>query len=163
MRWEERYAPVVEKLGEDASWFLGPLAIDIRYATRFDPMDPKARPPHLDLWIRADGAVPADPILQRCLVAYASDMTLIDVAGMPHGMDAFATGFQLASLDHAMWYHRDFRADRVAALFPGEPDHLGRAQASRRGRLFTRSGEARGIGRSGRVCCVPEKPASDRS
>ncbi|MEM7410578.1 MAG: acyl-CoA thioesterase II [Myxococcota bacterium] len=159
--WQERFAPLVEQLGDGASWFLGKGPIDIRHATAFDPMQPAERPPRLDVWIRADGQVPDDPILQRCLVAYASDMTLIDVAGMPHAMDALATGYQLASLDHAMWFHRDFRADSWL-LYSQESPITSGARGFTTGRLFTQSGElVASVVQEGLL--RPEKPAAERS
>ena len=59
--------------------------------------------------MRADGRLPDDPLLHACVVAYASDMTLLDSATRPHGMTF--DGRSMASLDHAMWFHRPFRAD----------------------------------------------------
>ena len=63
------------------------------------------------VWMRADGDLPDDPVLHACIVTYASDLTLLDTALRPFGMSAFNDNLMMASLDHAMWFHRPFRAD----------------------------------------------------
>jgi acyl-CoA thioesterase-2 len=64
------------------------------------------------VWLRADGTLPDDPVLNACIATYASDMTLLDTALLPHGLGWNEGGIQMASLDHAMWFHRPFRADQ---------------------------------------------------
>ena len=63
------------------------------------------------VWIRADGTLPDDPVLHTCIVAYASDYTLLGASLVPHGLSYFRDDLMMASLDHAMWFHRPFRAD----------------------------------------------------
>ncbi|MEW6476291.1 MAG: acyl-CoA thioesterase II [Actinomycetota bacterium] len=63
------------------------------------------------VWIRADGTLPDDPVLHTCVVAYASDYTLLGASLIPHGVSYFRDDIMMASLDHAMWFHRPFRAD----------------------------------------------------
>jgi acyl-CoA thioesterase-2 len=75
-----------------------------------DP-EPGARDPEQFVWIRANGELPDDPLLHACVVAYASDLTLLDTAVMPHAQSWDDDRFMVASLDHAMWFHRPFRAD----------------------------------------------------
>jgi acyl-CoA thioesterase-2 len=87
-----------------------PRAIDMRHlAPPEGPAGLAAGAPRLQVWMRADGRLPDDPLLHACVVAYASDMTLLDSATRPHGMTF--DGRSMASLDHAMWFHRPFRAD----------------------------------------------------
>jgi len=62
-------------------------------------------------WFRAAAAIGDDPRLHRCVLAYASDMTLLDTAIAVHGKSVFSPNIQAASLDHAIWFHRPFRAD----------------------------------------------------
>jgi acyl-CoA thioesterase-2 len=76
-----------------------------RYTTR-EPMEPR-----FNLWIRATGRLPDDPAIHQAVLAYASDMTLLDSSLMPHGRTVFERSIQAASLDHALWFHRPFRAD----------------------------------------------------
>ena len=63
------------------------------------------------VWIRADGELPEDPVLHACIVTYFSDMTLLDTTLRPFGMSGLNDNVMMASLDHAMWFHRPFRAD----------------------------------------------------
>ena len=63
------------------------------------------------VWLRTNGQLPDDPVLHACIVTYASDMTLLDTTILPFGMSWASGDVQMASLDHAMWFHRPFRAD----------------------------------------------------
>jgi acyl-CoA thioesterase-2 len=69
------------------------------------------RDPDQDTWFRTRGALPDDPLLHTCIVAYASDLTLLGTALLPHPMTDDHPGYMVASLDHVMWFHRPFRAD----------------------------------------------------
>jgi acyl-CoA thioesterase-2 len=91
------------------------------------------------VWIKANGVLPDDPLLQVCIVAYASDLTILDTAMLPHGT-AFSDGeFQVASLDHAMWFHRPFRADEWLLYDQFSPSASG-ARGLAEGRIFTLDG-----------------------
>ncbi len=63
------------------------------------------------MWLKANGRLPDDPVLQICVLTYASDMTLLDTSLLPHGSSFAAGDVFMASLDHAMWFHRPFRSD----------------------------------------------------
>ena len=104
-----RMAPYRERLGD---WFDRPRPIDIRYVDTM-PVDRQGpQRPEQRVWLRADGPLPDDPVLHACILTYASDMTLLDTTLLPHGISAWPEeGLQMASLDHAMWFHRPFRAD----------------------------------------------------
>lgn len=105
--FHDRYAPWAAELGD---WYRRPRAIDTRYID-WEPGDRKGPlPPRQRIWMRAAGTLPDDPVLHTCLVTYASDMTLLDTALLPHGTWHDPNLF-MASLDHAMWFHRPFRAD----------------------------------------------------
>jgi acyl-CoA thioesterase-2 len=71
------------------------------------------------------------------MLAYASDLALLDAVGLPHGMDAINSGYQIASLDHAMWFHRPFRADDWL-LYSIESPSAGGARGFASGRLYAR-------------------------
>jgi len=92
-------------------WLMRERPIDVRLVEPIDYLAPRKREPHQLVWIRADGTLPDAPLLHHCVVAYASDMTLMDTATMPHAVSWWDNSFQMASLDHAMWFHRPFRAD----------------------------------------------------
>ncbi|MGK2929491.1 MAG: acyl-CoA thioesterase, partial [Acidimicrobiales bacterium] len=105
--FRQRFAPFADELGD---WYERPRAIDMRWVD-WEPKDRRQElPPRQRVWMRAAGTLPDDPVLHACVVTYASDMSLLDTALLPHGSwhdpDVF-----MASLDHAMWFHRPFRAD----------------------------------------------------
>jgi len=120
-------------------WLESERPIDLRYVTHFDPIEPEKLPPRQLVWLRADGALPASRLLHQCVVAYASDLTLLDTAALPHGISWIGRGWQIASLDHAMWFHRDFRADEWLLFEQHSPAAAG-ARAFTTGRLFSRDG-----------------------
>ena len=91
------------------------------------------------LWIRATGKLPDDPAIHQCVLAYASDMTLLDTALVPHGRTLFEKEFMAASLDHALWFHRPFRADDWL-LYAQDSPNLGGARGLSRGLIFSRDG-----------------------
>jgi acyl-CoA thioesterase II len=97
-------------------------------------------PPRFHVWIRATHRLPDDPVLHRCVLAYASDMTLLDASLIAHGRTVFEKSIQAASLDHALWFHRPFRADDwllYAQDSPSSSSALGFA----RGLIFNRQGQ----------------------
>lgn len=98
-----------------------------------------ARPPHRSVWIRAAGTLPDDPDLHRCVLAYASDMTLLDTALVPHGRSIFSKEILAASLDHALWMHRPFRVDDWL-LYVQDSPFAGNGRGFTRGLIYDRSG-----------------------
>jgi acyl-CoA thioesterase-2 len=96
-------------------WVREWAALDVRYAGNSRPggeVDIPGEPARARLWIRADGELPADPLQHTAAFTYASDMTLIGAALVPHGLHVSSPGIQAASLDHTIWFHRPFRADQ---------------------------------------------------
>ena len=135
-RMEKLFGPSVRE------WY-GGNPIDIRHVgplTFEAERDPSLRTTHNLVWLRADGDLPDDPLLHVCLVTYASDMTLLDSVLLAHGLswaDGRTTG---ASLDHAMWFHGPFRADRWLLYAQDSPVARG-ALGLARGEMYTRDGE----------------------
>ena len=107
---------------------------------RYAPPAPGVvREPRQSLWIRIGGALPDDPAVHRAALAYLSDMTLLDTALVAHGHTISDGRFQFASLDHALWLHRPFRADDWLLYVQDSPNaHGGRGLT--RGLLYTRAG-----------------------
>jgi acyl-CoA thioesterase II len=103
-----RMGPYREQLG---NWFDRPRPIDTRYVDWNPPDRSEALPPVQRVWLRAAGVLPDDPVLHACVLTYASDMTLLDTALLPHGGSWHDPHLFMASLDHTMWFHRPFRAD----------------------------------------------------
>jgi len=91
------------------------------------------------VWIRATGRLPDDPAIHQCVLAYASDLTLLDAALIPHGRSVFEKSIMAASLDHALWLHRPFRADDWL-LYAQESPNLSGARGFARGLIFARDG-----------------------
>jgi acyl-CoA thioesterase-2 len=90
--------------------------------------------------MRADGTLPDDPLLHVCAVTFASDMTLLDSALLAHGLAMGRDDIQLASLDHAMWFHRPFRADEWF-LYDQDSPRTGGARGLARGEIYTHDGQ----------------------
>jgi acyl-CoA thioesterase-2 len=120
-------------------WLLRERPIDIRYVTPTDYLHPQKRDPRQLVWIRADGRLPDDLLLHQCVVAYASDMTLMDTATLPHAISWYDDSYQMASLDHAMWFHRELRADEWL-LYAQESPCASGGRGFTNGRLYTRDG-----------------------
>ena len=99
----------------------------------------EARPPEQMVWMRASGRLPDALPLHQCVLAYASDFTLLDTALIAHGRLMFDADIQMASLDHALWLHRPFRADDWLLYVQTSPSGHG-ARGFCRGSVFTRDG-----------------------
>ncbi len=91
------------------------------------------------IWMRANGALPDEPKLHQCVLAYASDFTLLDTALIAHGKLLFDKDIQLASIDHALWLHRPFRADEWLLYAQNSPSAHG-ARGFCLGSVYTRDG-----------------------
>ncbi len=91
------------------------------------------------VWIRATGRLPDDPAIHQCVLAYASDMTLLDAALIPHGRTVFEKRIMAASLDHALWLHRPFRADEWL-LYAQDSPNLSGSRGFSRGLIFSQDG-----------------------
>ncbi len=113
--------------------------IEIRPVDARNPLAPTVRPPSRLLWHRAIDRLPDDPALHRYLLAYASDFSFLGTALDPHGVSWLTPGMQVASLDHAMWFHRPFRVDEWL-LYDVESPNASGARGLVRGRFFDLSG-----------------------
>jgi acyl-CoA thioesterase-2 len=131
-----RMAPFADRIGE---WFNRPRPIDLRYIDG-DPFTRAGQPAEVQhVWLRANGTLPHDPVLHACIVTYASDMTLLDTTILPFGLAWDEAGLQMASLDHAMWFHRPFRADRWL-LYQQRAISTGSARGLAGGAIFDADG-----------------------
>jgi acyl-CoA thioesterase-2 len=92
-----------------------------------------------DIWIRATGRLPDEPAIHQCVLAYASDMMLLDAALIPHGRSVFSEDIMAASLDHALWFHRPFRADEWL-LYAQDSPSLADSRGFSRGLIFAADG-----------------------
>jgi len=114
--------------------------IEIRSVDPVDPFAPVPREPRKDYWLRAAGELPDDPAVHQYLLAYASDFGLVGTALYPHARTYWDPSMQVASIDHAMWFHRDFRMDDWLLHSMDSPRASG-ARGLNRGQIFTRRGE----------------------
>ena len=134
--FKTRMAPYAEQIGD---WYDRPRPIDVRYVNG-DPMSRKGNPSDTQqVWLRANGTLPDDPVLHACIVTYASDMTLLDTTVLPFGLAWDSPGMQMASLDHAMWFHRPFRADDWL-LYDQTAQSTASARGLAQGSIFTTDG-----------------------
>ena len=113
--------------------------IEIRPVSLVHYLTKEKLEPRQDIWVRAVGTVPADRHYQACILAYLSDMTLLDTSLYPHGTSIFNPKLQVASLDHAMWFHRPCAMDDWLLYTQDSPSASG-ARGMTRGGLYTRSG-----------------------
>ena len=132
-----RWAPFRDRLGD---YYERPRAIDSRYVDWEPPERQHPLPPHQRVWIRADGKLSDDPLIHACVLTYASDMTLLDTTLLPHGGTYLDGKVQMASLDHAMWFHRPFRADEWL-LYDHDTPSASDARGLARGLIYAETGE----------------------
>lgn len=120
-------------------WALGERPIEMRPVCPIDPLNPALRPPYRRVWYRTAGPLPDDPALHRSLLAYTSDFKLLPTAMQPHGLSWLQPGMQVASLDHAMYFHRAFRMDEWLLHVMESPSACG-GRGLVRGRFFDQAG-----------------------
>ena len=119
---------------------LHPHGLEFRAVEDDDLLVPKPQPGERSIWMRTVAPLPDDPMLHRALLAYASDHGLLVTALRPHGMSYLQPGMRLASIDHAMWFHRNFRMDEWL-LYRIDSPNANCARALCRGSVFTRDGQ----------------------
>lgn len=118
------------------------MAFDIRYVERlrWDAESLRDADPRSAVWMRAMGSLGDDPLVHTCALTYASDMTLLDAVRIPVEPLWGPRGFDMASLDHAMWFHRPFRADEWFLYQQESPVATG-GRGLARGQIFDREGQ----------------------
>ncbi len=123
-----------------SDWAMLDFPIEMRPVKVSDPMNPELSDPVQHLWLRVGSELPNDPALHRYLLAYASDFVLLDTALLPHGKSYWQGDLRMASIDHAMWFHHDFRMDDWLLYSIDSPSASG-ARGLVRGQFFDRSGK----------------------
>jgi acyl-CoA thioesterase II len=113
--------------------------IDFRIVDAPDPIEPEVRPPLRHVWLRAEGTMPDELLSHQAVLAYASDYGLLATVLQPHGLSIRAPNLQVASIDHALWFHRPFRVDDWLLYALDSPAAAG-ARGFGRGSIFTRDG-----------------------
>lgn len=122
-------------------YFDQPRPIEQRHVdpSRYKPREGVPGAPIQYVWFRATGRLPDDPAIHRAMLAYMSDMTLLDTALIAHGRSGFDSNMQVASLDHALWFHRPFRVDDWLLYAQDSPTSSG-ARGMTRGLIYSRDG-----------------------
>jgi acyl-CoA thioesterase II len=115
-------------------------AIEIRPVNPINPFAPEKRKPLRYAWFKAVGRLPDDPMIHQYMLAYASDFGLAVTSLYPHGQSFWQPQMQVASLDHAMWFHRDFRMDNWL-LYVMESPNAGKSRGLSRGQIYTQEGK----------------------
>jgi acyl-CoA thioesterase-2 len=137
---EERRAEIIDQIPEQyREHFVRERPIEMRAKDPQAFFNPKPMEPKQEVWVRANGSLPDDVALHQCIMAYASDFTLLDTSMMPHGISWSDGRLQSASLDHAMWFHRPFRADEWLLYTMDSPSASG-ARGFNRGMFFDEAG-----------------------
>jgi acyl-CoA thioesterase-2 len=113
--------------------------IEIRPINPLNPFAPEKREPVRYNWFRTIDKIPDDPAIHQYMLAYASDFGLVITALYPHGHSYWEPGMQIASLDHAMWFHREFRMDDWLLYAMNSPN-AGKGRGLNHGRIYTRDG-----------------------
>ena len=124
---------------ESRHFFLQPRPVEMRAVEGRHWMNPKPAPPHSHAWFRAVAPLPDDPRIHRAVLAFASDMGLLGTCALPHGLSWARGEVVSASLDHAIWFHDDFRADEWL-LYATDSPWSDRGRGFNRGQIFTRDG-----------------------
>jgi acyl-CoA thioesterase II len=120
-------------------WYKGDRPIELRPVEYGRYLGEKVEGGRFHVWFRATGRLPDEPAIHQCVLAYASDMTLLDAALIPVGRFIFNEDIMAASLDHALWFHRPFRADEWL-LYSQDSPNLGGSRGLARGSIFASDG-----------------------
>jgi len=121
-------------------WFTRTGPFDFRPVQKTDVFNPHPQPPFSNIWFRLREKIDVPELMHRALMAYASDFYLIGTATLPHGISFIQDDLTMASLDHAMWFHRPVRVDDWLLYSTDSPSSSG-GRGLARGSIFDRSGK----------------------
>ena len=134
--WQQRLHLIPKRFHARA---LAERPIEIRPVDPVDPLNPQAKPASHAVWVRADGDLPSDPALHQYLLAYCSDFSFMTTALRPHAATWIDPTLQVASIDHAMWFHQPLRMDEWLLHTMESPSASG-ARGFARGNVYSRDG-----------------------
>lgn len=118
---------------------LSPKPIEFRIVESQNPFRPKHTLAKRHMWIRSTSKLPDDPLIHQCMLAYTSDYGFLETALMPHGLSILQPDLTIASLDHAIWFHRNFRLDEWLLYVADSPSSQN-ARGFVRGEIFDQKG-----------------------
>lgn len=122
------------------SKFTSDKPILMRFVTDYNPFNPQKTEAKRYVWLKANGEMPDDLRIHKYLLAYASDFNFLPTALQPHGLSFASPKMQMATIDHAMWFHRDFRMDDWV-LYAIDSPSASNARGLVRGQVFNRQGQ----------------------
>lgn len=120
--------------------FLAERPVELRPIQKYNWVKPEKSPALHQMWIKANGSLPDDPNIHACMLAYCSDFQFLTTSLMPHGASYWTPNFQMASIDHAMWFHRPFRVDEWLLYSTDSPSACG-GRGLVKGQIFNQKGE----------------------
>ena len=136
----ELLRPQLERMPERVKRFVEtPRPFEFKMVQPVNPLDPRKAAPSRQVWFRTNSAMPDGESLHRRLLAYVSDFYLLDTAALPHGLSFFSSKIIMASIDHAMWFHRDVQVDDWL-LYSIDSPSASSCRGFVRGNFFTRAG-----------------------
>ncbi|EAR10938.1 acyl-CoA thioesterase [Reinekea blandensis] len=121
------------------SQFTAERPIEYRIVEAQNPFRPRHGIAKRHMWIRSAAPLPDDPLVHQSMLAYTTDYGFLETALMPHGISIAQPGLQIASLDHAIWFHRPFRLDNWL-LYVADSPTAGSARGFVRGQIFDQEG-----------------------
>lgn len=136
--WAEQLKAFIPPFLHDK--LLSEKPIEMRPVSFVNPLQAEPCSPNRYVWFKANGQMPDDPAIHRYLLAYASDFNFLPTALQPHGVAFFDPDLQVATIDHAMWFHRDFRFDDWLLYAVDSPSASG-GRGLVRGQFFNRQGK----------------------
>ena len=136
--WAEQLKAFIPPFLHDK--LLSEKPIEMRPVSFVNPLQAEPCSPNRYVWFKANGQMPDDPAIHRYLLAYASDFNFLPTALQPHGVAFFDRDLQVATIDHAMWFHRDFRFDDWLLYAVDSPSASG-GRGLVRGQFFNRQGK----------------------
>ncbi len=120
--------------------FLKKRELQMKPVEEMDYLNPEKKPPYRRVWLKPEGGLPKDPVIHKAFLLYASDMGLIATANYPHGVNFLTKNIQMASLDHAMWFHKEIDFNDWL-LYAIDSPASGNSRGFSRGSIYTKSGE----------------------
>jgi acyl-CoA thioesterase-2 len=140
LRWEDWLEPMEQHLPAQVfAERMRDRPIELRFVDPVNVVKPQPAGMRQRVWMRVASKLPDDPLIHRALATYASDHTLLSVVMRPHGVTFMSRGVMAASLDHTLWFHRDFRMDDWLLYDQVSPVAFG-SRGLALGRFFTRDG-----------------------
>lgn len=146
--------------GKVQRWLSRTGPFEFRHVYPRDELNPPKRPPYQQVWFRLSARVGDAPELHRALLAYASDFHLLGTSTFPHGISYYQPNVQMASLDHALWFHRAFRADDWLLYAIDSPSAQG-ARGLARGQIFDLEGRL--VASTAQEGMIRELPAAPKA